>query len=81
MRVNRTYSIPHATIIELNNTISAKHRSKFVSKAIKNRLDGNKNLDFDDFPSLDLIIELKYRKDIPEWFVNQLRLVQKEMEE
>ena len=40
MRVNRTYSIDYQTIAELNNTISAKHRSKFVDKAIKHRLNG-----------------------------------------
>ena len=81
MRVNRTYSIPHETIIDLNNTISAKFRSKFVSKAIRNRLDGMMAYDVDDFSTLDLIIELIYRKDIPDWFKNQLFLVRKEMEE
>ena len=76
MRVNRTYSIDYDTIKELNSTISAKHRSKFVDKAIKNRLEGKKTLEIDEIDTIDLLRELAYRGElgrdrrqlIQEWF-------------
>ena len=76
MRVNRTYSIDYDTIKDLNSTISAKHRSKFVDKAIKNRLEGKKTLEIDEIDTIDLLRELAYRGElgrdrrqlVQEWF-------------
>ena len=45
MRVNRTYSLAYDTIKDLNATISAKHRSRFVDKAIKKQLNGQESID------------------------------------
>lgn len=45
IRVNRTYSLDYQTIKELNSTISAKHRSRFVDKAIKMQLWGQERVD------------------------------------
>ena len=76
MRVNRTYSIDYDTIKALNATISAKHRSQFVDKAIQNRLEGKKTMEIDEMDTLDLLRELAYRGElgrdrrqlVQEWF-------------
>ena len=64
MRVNRTYSIAYTTITELNSKISAKHRSRFVDKAIKNRLDGIANSELSEIDTLQLLQELAYRGEL-----------------
>ena len=41
MRVNRTYSIAHSTIESLNAAVRPNLRSKFVDRAIQDRLRPN----------------------------------------
>ena len=65
MRVNRTFSIPLETIKELNNTVYAKYRSKFVSKAIKNRLDAQESFRLADVDTRRLMAALQSRDDCP----------------
>lgn len=65
MRVNRTYSIPFETINELNRTISAKYRSKFVSKAINNRLKAQDQFSLRDIDTRRLMAALQTREDCP----------------
>tara|TARA_Y100001937_G_scaffold44101_1_gene62114 strand:- start:1448 stop:1714 length:267 start_codon:yes stop_codon:yes gene_type:complete len=42
MHVNRTFSLKLSTVNNLNDTIQAKNRSKFVDRAISERLDPTK---------------------------------------
>jgi len=44
-------------------------------------LDGEDSFDLEDTETLELLAELRYRRDLPEWFLNQLVLVRKELEE
>jgi len=76
MRVNRTYSIDFQTISELNNTISAKHRSKFVDKAIKHRLNGCE-FSQSDMDTKRLMALLHAREEISEQLALLLELEMK----
>lgn len=68
MRVNRTYSISYTTITKLNDAISAKHRSRFVDKAILARLDDeDADIDWDGISSGNLMRKLSRREDISEF--------------
>ena len=64
MRVNRTYSIAYDTIKDLNATISAKHRSQFVDKAIKHRLNGCENNKLSDISTRRMLAGLAFRDDV-----------------
>jgi hypothetical protein len=76
MRVNRTYSLDFQTIAELNNTISAKHRSKFVDKAIKHRLNGCESSQ-GDIDTKRLMALLHAREEISEQLALLLELEMK----
>lgn len=80
MRVNRTYSIDFQTIADLNNTISAKHRSKFVDKAIKNRLKGMANYDLEEINILELLNHLMFREELAKSHQQLILTIYKEVE-
>lgn len=63
MRVNRTYSLDYDTIKDLNATISAKHRSRFVDKAIKKQLNGYETFDITLVDTRRLMAILSNRED------------------
>ena len=69
MRVNRTYSLAYSTITELNDKISAKHRSQFVDKAIKSRLNGGEDIDVSQLSSKRLLAILIERQDVSEFVI------------
>lgn len=73
MRVNRTYSLAYSTIKELNDRISAKHRSKFVDKAIKSRLNGDE-IDWNAVSSGLLMMKLARREDISDFVRKAIEL-------
>ena len=73
MRVNRTYSLDYDTIRDLNDKISAKHRSKFVDKAIKQKLDGSV-IDWEEISSWNLMRKLARREDISEFLRKALQV-------
>lgn len=79
MRVNRTFSIPHSTIIDLNNNIPAKYRSKFVSKAIRNRLDDMDAFDLYDIDITELLFHLCMRSEIGTVHMKIIEEMYKEM--
>ena len=66
MRVNRTYSLDYDTIKDLNATISAKHRSRYVDKAIQRQLNGYENLDLTLIETRRLMAVMLSRDDVPE---------------
>ena len=73
MRVNRTYSLDYDTIRDLNDKISAKHRSKFVDKAIRAKLDGS-GIDWEEISSGNLMAKLSRREDISEFLRKALQV-------
>lgn len=73
MRVNRTYSLDYNTIRDLNDKISAKHRSKFVDKAIKAKLNGSE-IDWEEISSGNLMAKLSRREDISEFLRKALQV-------
>ena len=46
MHINRTFSLKLSTVEDLNNKVRPKLRSKFVDRAIKDRLDPHE-IDFE----------------------------------
>lgn len=64
MRVNRTYSLDYQTVLDLNSQISAKHRSRFVDKAINHRLNGCDNTRLSDISTRRMLAGLASRDDI-----------------
>lgn len=64
MRVNRTYSLDYDTIKELNDQVSAKYRSRFVDKAIKNQLKGWESIDMTLIDTKRLYAILHHRDDV-----------------
>ena len=69
MRVNRTYSLAYDTITQLNQQISAKHRSRFVDKAIKSRLNGGDDIDVSQLSTRRLLAILVNRQDVSEFVI------------
>ena len=69
MRVNRTYSLAYDTIKDLNDKISAKHRSRFVDKAIKSKLNGAENIDVSQLSTKRLLAILIERPDVSEFVI------------
>lgn len=80
MRVNRTYSLDFQTVADLNNTISAKYRSKFVDKAIRKRLDGGEDIDVSQLSSRRLMAILTQRQDVRD-FVKKILLQELKFDE
>lgn len=72
MRVNRTYSIDYGTIKELNDTISAKHRSKFVDKAIKHLLNGCDGTDLGLIETKNLLAAVYNRPNLSPYLISAI---------
>ena len=64
MRVNRTYSIDYSTIMLLNDTVSAKNRSRYVDKAIKSRLEGELSYDISQESVYRILTHLVIREEL-----------------
>ena len=88
MHVNRTFSLKLSTVNNLNDTIQAKNRSKFVDRAISERLDPT-GFDADGISSRRLLAILHARDEISDFCkrvmhteINDLqRKMQKELNE
>lgn len=75
--------LPFKMVGELESRARNNTRSRFIEKAIRNRIDGEHGFSLDDVDTLELLAELRinHHQNLPEWFVNQLVLVRKELEE
>jgi metal-responsive CopG/Arc/MetJ family transcriptional regulator len=73
--------LPYLMVGELESRRKNNVRSKFIEEAIRSRLDGEQGFTLADEETLEILAELRYRKDLPQWFLNQLDLVRKELEE
>lgn len=81
MKKQHLFTLDIDLVKKLHKYVARGHRSQYVEKAIVNRLAGDESFDLEDTETLDLLAELRYRRDIPEWFLNQIILVRKELEE
>jgi len=63
MHINRTFSLKLSTVEDLNEKVRPKLRSKFVDRAIQDRLLPEK-IDWDMISTMRLMSELRHRDDI-----------------
>ena len=77
MRVNRTFSLDYMTVQAIK---SKSNQSQFVDIAIQRALKQESAFDIEDIETIDLVAELRYRKDLPEWFIQQVVILRKELE-
>ncbi|MHA1883196.1 MAG: hypothetical protein ACTSUO_09140, partial [Candidatus Thorarchaeota archaeon] len=73
--------LPFKMVGELESRARNNTRSSFIQKAIRNRIDGEEGFNLEDVDTLELLAEIRYRSELPEWFLNQVVLVRKELEE
>lgn len=66
MHVNRTYSLKLATVEELNDKVRPKLRSKFVDRAIQDRLKPE-FIAWDSISTARLLSELRHREDVTDF--------------
>ncbi len=81
MKKQHLFTLDIDLVKKLHKYVPRGNRSRYVEMAIKKRLDGEDGFELEDVDTLDLLAELRYRRDIPEWFLNQVILVRKELEE
>lgn len=78
MKKQHLFTLDVEVVKNLHQQVARGFRSQFVNKAIKKRLE-NTSHGLEDEETLDLLCELRYRRDLPEWFMNQLVLVYTEL--
>lgn len=81
MKKQHIFTLDIGLVQTLHRQVARGHRSQYVEKAIRNRLNNQSSFDLQDEDTLELLAELRYRRDIPEWFLNQIILVRKELDE
>ena len=81
MKKQHLFTLDIELVKKLHKYVARGNRSRYVEMSIQKRLDGEDSFDLEDTETLDLLAELRYRRDIPEWFLNQIILVRKELEE
>lgn len=80
MKKQHLFTLDINVIKKLHNNIARGYRSQFVEKAIKNRLKNDESFTLADENTLDMLAELSYRRELPNWFRNQLTLVRREID-
>lgn len=80
MKKQHLFTLDINVIKKLHNVVARGYRSQFVEKAIKNRLNNDESFNLEDENTLDMLAELRYRKELPEWFRNQITLVRREID-
>lgn len=80
MKKQHLFTLDINVIKKLHNVVARGFRSQFVEKAIENRLNNDERFSLEDESTLDMLAELSYRRELPEWFRNQLTLVRKEVD-
>lgn len=80
MKKQHLFTLDIGLIQELHRRVARGHRSQFVEKAVRNRLKNDESFTLEDETTLDMLAELSYRRDLPQWFRNQLTLVRREVD-
>ena len=81
MKKATLYTLDVDMIKELNRKKPRGQRSAFVNAAIRARLHGESGFNLEDESTKEILAELRWRRDLPEWFMSQVVLVRKELEE
>ena len=80
MKKQHLFTLDVDLVKRLHKQVGRGWRSNYVERAIKKALDGEDSFDLEDVDVLDLLAELTYRRELPEWFRNQVMLVRKEVD-
>ena len=80
MKKQHLFTLDVNLVKRLHNQVSRGWRSNYAERAIKKALDGEDSFDLEDVDVLDLLAELTYRRELPEWFRNQVMLARKEVD-
>jgi hypothetical protein len=80
MKKQHLFTLNVDLVKRLHKEVARGWRSNFVERAIKKQLDAEDTFDLEDCDVLDLLCELSYRRELPEWFRNQVILVRREVD-
>lgn len=80
MKKQHLFTLNVDLVKRLHKEVARGWRSNFVERAIKKQLDAENTFDLEDCDVLDLLCELSYRRDLPEWFRNQVILARREVD-
>jgi len=80
MKKQHLFTLDIDLVKRLHKQVARGFRSNYVERAIEKCLNGDESFDLEDVDILDLLAELTYRRDLPEWFSLQVALVRKELD-
>ena len=79
MKKQHLFTLDVNLVKRLHKQVNRGWRSNYVERAIRKALDGDDDFTLEDIDVLDILSELTYRRELPEWFRNQIRLARTEM--
>jgi len=80
MKKQHLFTLDINLVKRLHKQVGRGWRSNYVERAIRKALDGESEFSLEDIDTLDLLAELTYRRELPEWFRNQIRLARREID-
>jgi hypothetical protein len=80
MKKQHLFTLNVDLVKRMHREVARGFRSNFVERAIKKQLDAEDAFDLEDVDVLDILAELTYRRELPEWFRSQVMLVRKEVD-
>ena len=79
MKKQHRFTLDIDLVKRLHKQVGRGWRSNYVERAITKALNGDEAFDLEDVDVIDILTELTYRRDLPEWFKSQVRLAKQEM--
>jgi len=79
MKKQHLFTLDVNLVKRLHNEVGRGFRSNYVERAIIKALNNDESFDIEDVDVLDLLCELSYRRELPEWFRSQVTLARKEL--
>lgn len=80
MKKQHLFTLDVELVKRLHKQVARGFRSNYVERAIEKCLNGDESFDLEDVDLLDLLCELSYRRELPEWFQSQVILARKELD-
>ena len=80
MKKQHLFTLDVDLVKRLHKQVARGLRSNYVERAIEKSLKGDESFDIEDVDLLDLLAELTYRRELPEWFRVQVSLARKELD-
>lgn len=80
MKKQHLFTLDVDLVKRLHKQVARGFRSNYVERAIEKSLNGDESFDIEDVDLLDLLCELSYRRELPEWFRVQVSLARKELD-